>query len=146
MSEPVSSESGVLDSPEVFVPIQEIELQGEVRLRTSVSMLYSDILSQELNAAISSPDAVALLQKHLSNKPIDALTQKEIQPLLNSVPDSVLEIAKEAAFTSGAMVKRIPCLMNLKLGERFLFRASGLMAEIELKDGQVTAIRPLPKR
>lgn len=144
MSESVSAEA---ESPEILsAPIQGLEIQGEARIRASISMLYTDILSQELNTAISSPNAVELLQKHLQNKPLDALSQKELQPLLNSVPDNILEVAKEAAFSSGALVKRIPCQMVIELGDPFIFRASGLMAEVELKDGRVTAIQRLKKR
>jgi len=126
--------------------LDQIELQGEVRVLTSVSMLFTDILSQELNSALSTPDTVTLIQKHIQNRPMDQLTQRELQPLFESVPDSILNIAKEAAFSAGALVKRIPCEMPLHVGDRFMFRGSGLMAQVELKDGRVVNIQPLLKR
>lgn len=126
--------------------LERIELQGEVKLLTSVSMLFTDILSQELNTALSTPDTVTLLQKHIQNRPMDQLTQRELQPLLESVPETILNIAKEAAFSAGALVKRIPCEMPLHVGDVFMFRGSGLMAQVELKDGRVVNIQPLLKR
>lgn len=125
--------------------MKQIELQGQVRLRASVSMLFTDILSQELSSAISAPDSVELIQKHLQNRQLTQLTQRELQPLLENIPENIFDIAKEAAFSSGALVKRIPCLIPLETGDSFAFRGSGLMAEIELKDGRVQAIRPLKK-
>lgn len=136
--------------PESALPetptLEQLEIGGEVRLRSSISMLFTDILSQELNMALSAPDTVTLIQKHIQNRPLDQLTQREIQPLLESVPDNILNIAKEAAFSAGALVKRIPSQMPIRVGDRFIFRASGLMAELELKDGRVVNIQPLLKR
>lgn len=126
--------------------LEQIALQGEVKLLTSVSMLFTDILSQELNTALSTPDTVNLIQKHIQNRPMDQLTQRELQPLLESVPETILNIAKEAAFSAGALVKRIPCEMPLHVGDAFMFRGSGLMAQVELKDGRVVNIQPLLKR
>ena len=126
--------------------LEQIELLGEVRLRASISMLFTDILSQELNSALSTPDTVTLIQKHIQNRPMDQLTQRELQPLLESVPDNIVDIAREAAFSAGAMIKRIPCQMPVHVGDRFIFRGSGLMAELELKDGRVVNIQPLYKR
>ncbi len=123
----------------------QIELQGQVRLNASVSMLFTDILSQELSSAISAPDSVELIQKHLQNRQLNQLTQRELQPLLENIPENIFDIAKEAAFSTGALVKRIPCLRPLEIGEPFTFRGSGLMAELELKDGRILAIRPLKK-
>lgn len=126
--------------------MQVIALMGEVRLKTSVSMLFTDLLSQELNTALSTPDTVNTIQKHIQNRPMDQLTQRELQPLIENVPESILNIAKEAAFSTGVLVKSIPCEMPLHVGDRFVFRRSGLMAQLELKDGRVVAIEPLLKR
>lgn len=143
MSEqPTVAEPAVSGSGQMAV----IELIGEVRLRASVSMLFTDLLSQELNAALSMPDSVDLLQKHLQNRQMDQLTQREIQPLLESVPESIIDIAKEAVFSAGALVKRIGCEMQVAIGDGFIFRGSGLMAELEIKDGRVVDIHPLLKR
>lgn len=138
--------SAAKPTPAEVPKLEELEIQGEVRLRASVSMLFTDILSQEINTAISAPETVGLLQKHLQNRSLDQLGQRELQPLLENVPESIFELAKEAAFSTGALVKRIPCQRPIKVGERFLFRGSGLIAELELKDGRIVAIRPLHKR
>ena len=126
--------------------MNHISVLGEVRLRASVSMLYTEILSQEVNAALSTPNSIDTLQKHLKNRTLDELTQRDLQPLMDSVPDQVLEVGKEIAFTSGALVKRIGCILPLDIGQGFIFRGSGLMAEIEIKDGRVIEIRRLNKR
>lgn len=126
--------------------LSELLIQGEARMNASISMLYTDILSQELNSALSSQDAIQLVQKHLQNRPLEQISQKELAPLMENVPDHILNLAKEVAFSSGALVKRVPCRMPLKIGEGFIFRGSGLIAEIELKDGRVTEIRRLLKR
>ncbi len=137
--------SATAESAKPAATMSEIELQGEVRLRASVSMLFTDLLSQELNAALSTPDAVDLLQKHLQNRPLEQLSQRELQPLLENIPNTVMDIAKEAAFSSGALVKRAACQMSLRVGDAFVFRGSGLMAELEMKDGRVVNIQPLRK-
>ncbi len=124
----------------------QIAILGEVRLRASVSMLYTEILSQEVNAALSTPQSIETLQKHLKNRTLDQLSERDLQPLMDSVPDQILDVGKEIAFTSGALVKRIGCSMPLKIGESFIFRGSGLMAELEIKDGKVVDIRRLNKR
>jgi hypothetical protein len=144
----VSETSTAAESPAVMPEgsLGVIELAGEARLRASVSMLFTDLLSQELNSALSMPDTVGLIQKHLQNRPVDQLTQRELQPLLESVPESILDIAKEAVFSAGALVKRLPCQVPLRVGDSFKFRGSGLIAEIELKDGRVHDIRLLRKR
>jgi len=145
----VDAESATYLHPESeasALKMQQIELQGEVRLEASISMLYTDLLSQEINATMSAPDTVNLLQKHLQNKPLEQLSQREIQPLLESVPENLLDIAKEAAFSAGALVKRMPCLMEIKVGDPFVFRGSGLIAELRMKDSRVTYIQPLRKR
>lgn len=126
--------------------LEEIEIQGEVRLRASISMLFTDLLSQELNTALSTPDTVSMLQKHVQNRSLEQLSQRELQPLLDNIPDTVMDIAKEAAFSSGALLKRIGCLMPLRVGDPFVFRGSGLIAELEMKDGRVVDIHPLRKR
>ncbi|MGV3523348.1 MAG: hypothetical protein ACO1RX_03950 [Candidatus Sericytochromatia bacterium] len=130
---------------ETIAPDQ-IEIGGEVRLRASVSMLYTDILSQEISSALSAPQTVATLQQHLQHRALDQLSPHELQPLLESIPENLLDVAKEAAFSAGALVKRIPCVMPLAIGQPFVFRGSGLIAELELKDGRVVEIRPLSKR
>ena len=107
---------------------------------------FTDILSQELNAVLTAPDTVEMVQTHLKNKPIEQMTQNEIQPLLTQLPDGIAEIVKEAAFTSGAMTKRIGSMMELKIGDPFIFRGSGLMGEVEMRDGQITQISRLRKR
>lgn len=125
--------------------LQSLVIGGEARMTASISMLYTDILSQEINSQLSTPDSVSLLQKHLQNKSLDQLSQHELAPLLESIPDSLLDLAREAAFSSGALLKRVPCHMPLKVGDTFHFRGSGLIAELDLKDGRVTAIKPWRK-
>jgi hypothetical protein len=133
-------------SPPSRQTFDKIEIRGEVRLRASISMLFTDLLSQELNAALSTPNTVNLLQKHIQNRSLEQLSQRELQPLLENIPDSVLDIAKEAAFSSGALLKRADCVMALSVGDPFVFRGSGLMAELEMKDGRVVGIDSLQKR
>lgn len=138
--------SATAESAKPAVTLSEIEIEGEVRFRASVSMLFTDLLSQELNTALSTPDAVTLLQKHLQNRPLEQLSQRELQPLVENIPNTVMDIAKEAAFSSGALVKRVACQMPLRVGDAFSFRGSGLIAELEMKDGRVVDIYPLRKR
>lgn len=126
--------------------INSIKLVGELRINAAISMLFSDILSQELNALLTAPDTVTMVQNHLKGRPLEQMTQNEIQPLLTQMPEEIAEVIKEAAFTSGAMTKRLGSLMEIKVGERFIFRASGLMGELEMRDGRVTQIRRLLKR
>lgn len=126
--------------------MDHIAVLGEARLRASVSMLYTEILSQEVNAAISTPQSIETLQKHLKNRTLDQLSQRDLLPLMDSIPEQILEVGKEIAFTSGAIVKRIPCTLPLEIGQGFIFRGSGLMAELEIKDGRVVEIRRLNKR
>ena len=86
--------------------LQSLVIGGEARITASISMLYTDILSQEINSQLSTPDSVSLLQKHLQNKSLEQLSQNELAPLLESIPDSLLDLAREAAFSSGALLKR----------------------------------------
>ena len=130
------------DQPAAGVPLPFV-VEGEVRLKTSMSMLFSDILGQELSTALSSPDALGVLQKYLHNKPLEQLSNKDLKPLFESVPEPVMDIVREAVFCSGALVKRIACRYPLQSGDPFFFRGSGLMADLELLDGRVVAIRPL---
>lgn len=125
--------------------LQQIEIGGEAKVVASISMLYTDILSQEINSQLSTPDSVSLLQKHLQNKSLEQLNSHELAPLMESIPESLLDLAREAAFSSGALLKRIPCRMPLNVGDVFHFRGSGLIAELELKDGRVTSIKPWRK-
>lgn len=121
-------------------------LEGEVRIKASMSMLFSDILSQELNAALSSPESLSVLQKYLRNKPLEQMNSQELKPLFENIPNTVIDVVKEAIFCSGAAVKCIPCRYSLKIGDPFIFRGSGLMADLELLDGRVVAIKPLKHR
>lgn len=139
------SEDPSLEQPQ-GASVATVQLEGEVRVKTSMSMLFSDILSQELSSAIASPDSVGVLQKYLRNKPLDQLNPAELRPFLENMPDSIAQILKEAVFCSGAAVKRIHCEYPLKVGDRFIFRGSGLMADLELLDGRVVSIKPLKKR
>lgn len=138
------SEDSPLEQPQSVSPT--VLLEGEIRVKASMSMLFSDILSQELSSAIASPDSVGVLQKYLRNKPLDQLNPSELRPFLENMPESIAQILKEAVFCSGAAVKRIPCEYPLKVGDRFIFRGSGLMADLELLDGRVVSIKPLKKR
>lgn len=138
------SEDSPLEQPQGVSP--SVLLEGEIRVKASMSMLFSDILSQELSSAIASPDSVGVLQKYLRNKPLDQLNPSELRPFLENMPESIAQILKEAVFCSGAAVKRISCEYPLKVGDRFIFRGSGLMADLELLDGRVVSIKPLKKR
>jgi hypothetical protein len=124
----------------------ELIVDGEVRVKASMSMLFSDILSQELSAALGAPESIGVLQKHLRDKPLEQLNPSELKPFIDNVPDNVVDVIKEAVFCSGAAIKRIHCEYPIRVGEGFIFRASGLMADLELLDGRVVAIRPLTKR
>lgn len=149
MSEEKSLDPLAAISSEARVPPNRLEgivLEGEVRLKASMSMLFSDILSQELNASISAPESLAVLQKYLRNKPLEQLNPSELKPFLENIPAPVIDVVKEAVFCSGAVIKRIHCRYPLKLGDSFIFRGSGLMADLELLDGRVVAIKPLKHR
>jgi hypothetical protein len=121
-------------------------VEGEIRLKTSMSMLFSDILSQELSETISAPETLGVLQKYLHNQPLEELNKKDLKPLFESIPEPVTDLIREAFFCSGALIKRISCRYPLHMGDPFIFRGSGLMADLELLDGKVIAIRPLKHR
>lgn len=118
-------------------------IQGKAKLNASVSMLYTDILSQELNAALGGPDAVALIQKHFRNRRLEQLRPQDIQPLVDTIPTGFFDVIKEASFAAGALSKELPCLREIKVGDPLFVEKSGLMAELEMKDARVQAIRSL---
>lgn len=121
-------------------------LEGNLRTKNSISMLFSDVLSQELNTALVAPETMGVIQKHLQNQPLEQLGPKGLEPLMANIPESVLDIVKEALFCSGVGNKRIDCQYPLKVGDKFIFRGSGLMGELTLLDGRVVGIQPLTKR
>ncbi|PIQ24740.1 hypothetical protein COW36_23480 [bacterium (Candidatus Blackallbacteria) CG17_big_fil_post_rev_8_21_14_2_50_48_46] len=127
-------------------PTSTLFLEGEIRVKASMSMLFSDILSQELSASIAAPDSISVLQKYLRNKPLDQLNPSELKPFLENIPAPIADVIKEAVFCSGAAIKRMQCKYPINIGDRFIFRGSGLMADLELLDGKVVSIQPLKKR
>lgn len=118
-------------------------VEGKFKLEASVSMLYTDILSQELNAALGSPDAVALIQKHFQNQRIENLRQQDIAPLIDSVPESFFDVIKEATFSTGALSKEVSCLREIRVGDSFAIKKTGIMGTITMKDARILAIDPL---
>ncbi len=126
--------------------LDALRIGGEARLEASISMLYTDILSEELNSSLSNPDTVTLIQKHLQKRSLDNLRPEEVQPLMESVPESFIDVAKEAAFASGALLKKVPCFRQIKVGDSLEFRSAGVVAEIVMKDARVVKITPFQKR
>jgi hypothetical protein len=118
-------------------------IEGKSKLDASVSMLYTDILSQELNASLGSPDAVALIQKHFQHQRLENLRQQDLAPLIDSVPESFFDIVKEATFSTGALSKEVSCLREIRVGEPFAIKKSGIMGTITMKDARIQAINPL---
>ena len=123
--------------------LDALVIEGKSNLEASVSMLYTDILSQELNASLGSPDAVALIQKHFQHQRLENLRQQDIAPLIDSVPESFFDIVKEATFSTGALSKEVTCLRELRVGQPFAIKKSGIMGTITMKDARVMAIDPL---
>mgnify|MGYP000409766899 CR=1 FL=1 len=123
--------------------LDALVIEGKSKLEASVSMLYTDILSQELNASLGSPDAVALIQKHFQHQRLENLRQQDIAPLIDSVPESFFDIVKEATFSTGALSKEVTCLRELRVGQPFAIKKSGIMGTITMKDARVMAIDPL---
>lgn len=123
--------------------LEALVIQGKVKLDASVSMLYTDILSQELNAAIGGPDAVALIQEHFRSQRLEHLRPQDIKPLADAMPSSLLDVIKEASFAAGALSKEIPCLRRIKVGDALFVEKSGLIAQLEMKDARVQSIKSL---
>lgn len=123
--------------------LESLVIEGKSKLEASVSMLYTDILSQELNASLGSPDAVALIQKHFQHQRLENLRQQDIAPLIDSVPESFFDIIKEATFSTGALSKEVTCLHEIRIGAPFAIKKSGIMSTIIMKDARIMAIDPL---
>lgn len=123
---------------------RSLRIEGKAKLEASVSMLYTDILSQELSATLGGPDAVEMIQKHFQYQRLENLRQQDIPNLLNQVPESFFEVIKEASFATGALSKEVVCTREIKVGEPFAIQKTGIMAQITMKDARVQAITAQP--
>ena len=125
-------------------------VDGQCKINTSMSMLFTDVLSQELTSALTSPNAVSIIQSYLQHSPAAGATNPmadpaQLAPILDQVPESVLDIVKEAVFCSGALVRTVGCRTELSIGQPLFFTGQAELMQIDIRDGRVVAIGALMK-
>lgn len=69
----------------------------------------------------------------------------QLAPILDQVPESVLDIVKEAVFCSGALVRTVGCRIELSIGQPLFFTGQAELMQVDIRDGRVVAIGPLMK-
>lgn len=129
-------------------PLSALLVDAQCKINTSMSMLFTDVLSQELTSALTSPNAVAIIQSYLKNSPAAAATNPmadptQLAPILDQVPESVLDIVKEAVFCSGALVRNVGCYAELQVGQPMFYTGQAELMQVDILDGRVVAIGPL---
>jgi hypothetical protein len=130
--------------------LSALVIEAQCKINTSMSMLFTDVLSQELTSALTSPNAVAIIQSYLKNSPAAAATNPmadptQLAPILDQVPESVLDVVKEAVFCSGALVRNVACQAELQVGQPLFYTGQAELMQIDILDGRVVAISALLK-
>lgn len=120
--------------------MSQIAITGRMELDTVISMRYTDTLSAELVANLTSPQAIALIHKHLKDKNPAELHAGLLKPLADDIPESFLNVVRETIFHSGAAVKELQCEVPLEVGKPFRLLGSGRLGELVIRDGILTDI------
>lgn len=120
--------------------ITKMTISGKFELDTALSMRYADTLSDAVTANLTSPQAIALIQKHLKDKNPEELHAGLIKPLADEIPESFLNIVRETVFYSGAAVKELVCEMELEVGQPFRLMGPRRLGALVVRDGLLTDI------
>lgn len=120
--------------------MSHMTISGKFELDTALSMRYADTLSDAVTANLTSPQAIALIQKHLKDKNPEELHAGLIKPLADEIPENFLNIIRETIFYSGAAVKELECEIELTVGQPFRLMGPRRLGALVVRDGMLTDI------